>query len=200
MKNFVSFFSGIGLGAVIGLLMGLSTSPTVSVVVGALATGLMALLGIKESQNTQEQAVRIGAFGLAAAAFALMGMYWRVNDTFSPELSESIAHYTEAGFSEEDARSYVLYERLGFVPESVEIDTTRKTDRGAGVLYGDDVKIEDCQRLEAYKRFTWDRQRDAAIELGGPWKRLAERIDTEVAEDQKKSMFELASDCLCDED
>ncbi len=156
--------------------MGLSTSPTVSVVIGALATGLMALLGIRDGENTQEQAASIGAFGLAAAAFALLGMYWRVNDSFSPSLNESIQCYTEAGFEEGDARSYVLYERLGIVPESACIDTSRKTDRGAGVLYGEDIKIEDCER------FTWERQCNAAIALGGVWKKLVRCLRNDCSE------------------
>jgi len=121
-------------------------------------------------------------------------MYWRVNDSFSPSLNESIQCYTEAGFEEGDARSYVLYERLGIVPESACIDTSRKTDRGAGVLYGEDIKIEDCER------FTWERQRNAAIALGGVWKKLAQRINDEIEEEEKKKIFEMTVDCLCDEE
>src|SRR5438128_6171994 len=44
-------FAGIGLGLLTGLLVGLSSSPVVASVVGALAAGMITLLGFSRSSG-----------------------------------------------------------------------------------------------------------------------------------------------------
>lgn len=88
------FGAGASIGMLIGLIMGLSASPVVSTVLGALAAGLLGILGInaggsKEDNNTTRSrgAVRVLGFGFFCATFVLVGILLRTHNTLAPSLA-----------------------------------------------------------------------------------------------------------------
>lgn len=97
-------FAGAGLGVVVGLLVGLSSSPVVAAVVGALATGLVTLLGFvrptsesDQSSSVQGSVVRLAAFGFSCACAVLFGLFLRTHNWLSPTVADQVSEVTKAG-------------------------------------------------------------------------------------------------------
>ena len=95
--------------------MGLALSPVVGVIVGALSTILAALLGLNDTHFSNAKAVRIGSFGFACVAGALCGVFIRVNSFLAPDIKSQYDAYTEWGYSGEEARSFIAYQRFGIL-------------------------------------------------------------------------------------
>jgi hypothetical protein len=145
--SFSHLFAGAGLGLLIGLIIGLSVSPVVQVILGALASLLGAFLGLQdgrpsgqEGENAQEgynrtvirtkmTGLRIGSFGFAVAIGILLGIYFRTHGTLSVSIGQEVEQWTKAGYSAEDARKYVVFERLGINPQTGSVETTTETQK-----------------------------------------------------------------------
>ena len=80
-------FASLGLGLLIGLIMGLSISPTTKIVMGVLAAGLGAFLGFDQrafkassgddappARGDLLRELRVGSFAFAVVAGILVGM------------------------------------------------------------------------------------------------------------------------------
>jgi hypothetical protein len=83
-------FGGAGMGLLLGTLVGLSSSPVVGIVVGALASVLAVFLGLDVSTGSvigalRINGVRIGALGVATVIGLGLGLYVRVNNPFLPD-------------------------------------------------------------------------------------------------------------------
>ena len=106
-------FAGVGLGLLVGILVGLSSSPVVSVVVGALAAGMVTLLGFTRSSKGSEPSysegstIRLGGFGVACAAAVIWGLFIRTHNWASPSIAEQVSDVQKAGYSGEEARRWV---------------------------------------------------------------------------------------------
>jgi hypothetical protein len=90
----LEFAAGASIGMLLGIVMGLSASPVVSTVLGALAAGLLGLLGItaRSGKNGNDEgpttgALRIFGFGLFCAIFLVIGILLRTHDTLAPSLA-----------------------------------------------------------------------------------------------------------------
>jgi hypothetical protein len=103
----LSFYSGAGIGILFGIIMGLSVSPTVAIVLGALTAILAAILGLNDLSFSNAKAVRIGSFGFACVLGILAGMYIRTHGTLSPNSEVLMAEYQRLGFSDEQAREFI---------------------------------------------------------------------------------------------
>jgi hypothetical protein len=147
--------SGLGIGLLLGIVVGLSTTPVVAVVVGALTSLLAALLGLggtpadpaKPSlmDKVQLNGLRIGSFGLAAVAGVFVGLYVRINNPLAESPKAQLARW-EAAFPDNPAlaRQMMIYERHRLVPATLKLDkdfgTTVTTGAGpdthSAVLFG----------------------------------------------------------------
>jgi len=144
-----NIFAGCGLGLLIGMIAGLSVSPVVSVILGSLAAVLAAFLGLSEGgkpdpESTPEQllthdtrrrlnGIRAGSFGFACVAGIFLGMFIRATDFFLPQVSGQVAQWESAGYSAQEARQFVVFERLGVSPgwSSVKFGETQKKKSSA---------------------------------------------------------------------
>ncbi|HEY5738779.1 MAG TPA: hypothetical protein VIW27_03580 [Gammaproteobacteria bacterium] len=135
-------FAGLGMGLLIGLIMGLSISPTTKIVMGVLAAGLGAFLGFdqrafKASSSDNPQAgrsdllreLRVGSFAFAVIAGILLGMTIRTNELLLPTISESVKKWTDAGYTVEVARQFVALERLRIDPKTGEVRDLTDADK-----------------------------------------------------------------------
>jgi hypothetical protein len=114
-----NLFSGAGIGLLLGFLLGLSSSPVVGVVVGALAAlvaslaalvaslaALVAsLVGVRipgkgdasapdhavSAAQRKLAAVRGGTFGFTCLLGVIVGLYIRTHDSLSPTLQQRVA-------------------------------------------------------------------------------------------------------------
>jgi hypothetical protein len=95
-KMFGQLFAGVGLGLLVGVLVGLSSSPVVSVVLGALAAGMVTLLGFARSSKDGDSSyaegsvIRLGGFGVACAAAVLLGVAIRTHSWLSPSIANQV--------------------------------------------------------------------------------------------------------------
>jgi hypothetical protein len=166
----LSFYSGAGIGILFGVIMGLSVSPTVAIVLGALTAILAAILGLNDLSFSNAKAVRIGSFGFACVLGILAGLYIRTHDTLSPSSEVLMAEYQRLGFSDEQAREFIAI-KAGLVAQVRVINATPTVDENSddsntpqptpvntmivaqavnsasSVLFGSDNNNADCEAL-----------------------------------------------------
>ena len=113
-------FAGTGLGLLLGLLIGLSGSPVVATVVGALSAGLIALLGFTRKENTapgkiqmSASSLRLGSFGFMCSVALVAALFVRTNDLLSPPIKTQVSRLTNAGYSPADALRWVALKNVG---------------------------------------------------------------------------------------
>ena len=162
------------MGLLLGLIMGLSVSPTTKIVLGVIAAGLGTFLGFDKSafkgtpaaENQPSRSsflreLRVGSFGFAVVAGILLGMTIRTNELLSPTIVESVERWTEAGYHPTVARQFVALERLRIDPKSGEVREMTDADKSRiAALFGSQEKIELSQMIEAD---SWAANMDAAI-------------------------------------
>lgn len=118
-------FSSLGLGLLVGFLVGLSATPMVGLVVGAITALLASFLGLRTKDNpevasetaVQQQrliltGIRTGTFALACAVGVLSGMHVRTHNLMSPSLLEKKQELVALGFSPDEARLMVAEQKL----------------------------------------------------------------------------------------
>jgi hypothetical protein len=99
-------FAGVGLGALTGLLLGLSVSQTVASVITALAAILAGFFGLSNAASGISS-VRIGAFGIACAMSVVTGVWLRAGNRLSTTPAADVKLWTDAGYPQEEARRLV---------------------------------------------------------------------------------------------
>jgi hypothetical protein len=156
---------GAGLGLLLGTLVGLSSSPVVGVVVGALASVLAVFLGLDLSTGSVMGALRIngpriGALGLATVVGVGIGLWVRVNNPFLPDPLAQLQRW-QAALPEDPtlAKQMMLFERTGIVPSRFQYgnappgeDVTVAMEEGAAirtaVLFSTLSEFDACTQLD----------------------------------------------------
>lgn len=116
----IYLLAGGSIGALLGFSMGLSSSPVVSTVLAAIGAALLALLGLRGSTPdlpgsslTRTNALTVLGFGVFAALGIVGGLLVRTHDLLSPSLVQQRNELKEAGFSDEEAHTILLYRQYG---------------------------------------------------------------------------------------
>ncbi|SRR5258707_10121573 len=164
-------FAGAGLGILTGLLVGLSSSPVVASVVGALAAGIVTLLGLVQSDGSKKlfapgAPARLGTFGLACALGTLLGLYVRTHDLLSPTPQQQIASLVKAGFDKEQAKQWLLAKQFG---------VNGKAGVGSSALFSG-TGSDDCQEFNAASYKDLHQQLAHFQEIGGRYASFAAGI------------------------
>ena len=115
-------FAGTGLGLLVGLLLGMSSTSVAGIVVAALTAGLGAFFGLARSDGP-DRTVRIGCFGLACAVAAIGGVTVRAGPWLERDVGSEVARWTKAQYPPEEARTLVAYQLLGIRPTGREVGT-----------------------------------------------------------------------------
>ena len=163
------------MGLLLGLIMGLSISPTTKIVMGALAAILGTFLGFDKSafkdtstdgtQSTSStflRELRVGSFGIAVVAGILLGLTIRTNELLSPTIAESVEKWVVAGYKPEVAREFVALERLRIDPKTGNVLEFTEADKSRIVaLFGSEDKVALSEFIDAE---SWAEDMDAAIE------------------------------------
>jgi hypothetical protein len=114
------------------MVVGLSTSPVVGIVVGALTSLLAVFLGLQGGEDSkiaslakvQLNGVRIGCFGLAAVLGVLLGLYVRINNPLADAPEHQLARWMRA-FPDNPvlARQMMISERSGLNATNLKFDS-----------------------------------------------------------------------------
>jgi hypothetical protein len=189
MKGLSAVFNGLGVGLLLGILLGLSVSPVVSGVIAALSGLLAVLLGLDEKYIDTLKSIRIGSFGLATVAGVLLGLYIRAHDPFSPSLLDKKKQYLELGFTDAEAKSFIMKRVIADSAKHVEDDN---------VLFSSSVSLGDCTILNRME------MTDPADEIvntfnraGGTWGEFATAFETDLTEDVVGKALISMRDCFC---
>jgi hypothetical protein len=175
--------SGGGLGLLVGFLLGLSVSQVVGGVVAALAALLGGFLGLSGTQ-TADRSWRIGAFGLSCVAGVALGLTVRAGGLLSPSIARDIGAWTAAGYSPEQARDLVAYQRLGVKPAGMVASAPPPS--GAAIqstLFAEQTRQSMCDKLQTMPDATRLRM---LHEAGGSWAAIA--AAAEAASNQPQAL------------
>lgn len=207
MSLLLAFFSGGGIGLLVGVLLGTTVEPVVSVIIGALASGLALLLGLNDEHFGNAKAIRIGSFGIACIVGAYSGIYVRSHNLLSPpqlSMAEQKAEYIELGFSEREALDFIAYEKFGVrnpawaISDAAEAAAEQKRKATASQLFGAEVNLGKCDELESTRANFSLRDAVGNFEIaGGVWKSLAISVRDEIGDPHGVPLLLAARDAFC---
>lgn len=212
-SHWISVFSGIGIGVMVGLLMGLAAPQTdgaksvVAIFIGAVGVGLAALLGLNDRHFSAAKGLRIGSFGLAVAISALSGIYVRDNNLLSPSVTDRADELRTVFAGLDDQQLIKLLSSTTSKTEadgSVVMRTAALTAQSV-LFNASGVDRSVCEKLNnpAYGNFPAARLlqtfRDLDDENTLGWSNLADAVAQEMPDsaDDQKAMLLLARDAAC---
>jgi len=210
-----TILSGIGMGLLLGIIMGLSVSETVQTIFGILTTALGAFLGFerrsytgmesaeyqKEQHNTLFTALRVGWFGIAVVVGILSGLWMRTQEVFKFTIAESVQQWTDAGYDSAYARKLVTYQRLAIDPNTGELgEVTEVQKAGMGILFNAADRATLCGTIDPDNwDNNWQTAKDAMLEIDkAPLSKLVEAIEINVPEDQRFDFLKALRILVCE--
>ncbi|NYF53942.1 hypothetical protein [Tunturiibacter gelidoferens] len=175
MRSIQEIFAGVGLGAAVGILVGMSTAPVVAIVVSSLVALVATFFGLSSQTTEGTKVLRIASFGLACPMAVFIGLGARSHGWLTPSIQHQIADWTNAGYSPAEARSFVAFRELGLIPEG---QKTAEPQQPLGIR-GDlpsETRQAECDHLLT-SRFASGADRIYAMRKeGGAWKALANSL------------------------
>lgn len=209
----VDVLSGAGLGLLLGIVVGLASSPVVAIVVGGLTSLLAVFLGLESGGDSkvaslakvQLNGVRIGSFGLAAALGVIFGLYIRISNPFVDPPTQHLARW-QAAFPDNPAlaRQMMIFERTGITPSTLNFDkgpgVAVKLERTAAhqaVLFGSLQGKDLCREL-APTRFGDDVKKtlQAYDDQGEPLATVAAKV-RDLPDEHKRSSLVAVHAFIC---
>ena len=133
-KRFAAWMAGASVGLLLGFASGMTTARVAAILIGAVAGGLLVLLGFQK----------------ATIALAV-GVTARAHDWFGQSPATAQKRWTDASFSPTQARAIVLYEKAGLMSggaeDSGKIEEAKNANAGSGssVLFAG--RAETCGLL-----------------------------------------------------
>lgn len=191
--------AGMGLGLLVGVLLGLSSTGVVGGVVTALAAVLAAFLGLSgtgaSSKGMSVGRARIAAFGFACTLGVGLGLATRAHDWLSEPIGVQVERWRHAGASPADAIDFVAWQRLGVMPHGRTIGEVPKPSAAQTVLFANPSATQ-CSQLSG-RRFAQPAGRlDAMSRAGGSWQRAAEAI-SRVQDSDHADLMDAAYELAC---
>jgi hypothetical protein len=131
-------FGGVSLGCFLGILIGLSTTPVISIVITGLVALLAAFFGLSEKLGLAASTAgtpRLIGFALSAAVFTLVGVGLRTHEILMPSIASQQQALQKLGYADgsKEQAELLLFLRYGVLPAA----TTAATEHppAGGVLY-----------------------------------------------------------------
>jgi hypothetical protein len=165
--------AGGAMGALVGLLIGLSQAPVVSTALSSLLALLVTFLGlggapiVKPGENIDG---KLAAFCAATVIALVLGVAARANQWLAPSVSSEVAAWTSAQVPSSQAAALVAFERLGILPAGQTVAKREATPSNVGLFRS--ANESDCGTLAGVFPTSQDRWK-AMHDLGGSWSDLA---------------------------
>ena len=208
-QELTEFGAGASVGALLGLIMGLSVSPVVLTVLGALATGLLALLGLKGRSDGEGSVaqpggtLRVFGFGSFCTLFLLVGIFLRTHDVLAPSIPDQQAKLAATGvFSKDEIHQILLLKTFGLAVSGENkgsaglqvVNGRNLAGSGAPVLFASQTEVCQVIRRDQYRSIS--AYVDSLKNHGGEYNNLAAVIANQKPEDQEQLAASL-SNLLC---
>jgi hypothetical protein len=192
-----TIFSGLGMGLLLGIIMGLSASEVVQTIFGVLTALLGAFLGFdrrsfsgmeaeeyeKEKYNALYTGLRAGSFGVAVVVGILSGMYIRTQEVLTMSVEERVKQWTDADFEPEYARKLVAYQMLSIDPRTGETGPLTEVQRiTQGALFNAAQRASLCGTIDPGNwNGDWQKAKTAMLDLDmDPVTELVKVIESDV--------------------
>jgi hypothetical protein len=192
--------AGMSMGALVGLLIGLSSVPVVASAVGALLALLVTFFGFARSDGaiaTRISGARVAGFGLAMAAALIVGIALRSHGALGPSYADRVAHFAVEGMPRERALDLAAYEHLGLRMGQLAQVQAPATPPQASPYAFNSAGDPACATLDA-DRYDSPAARLAAMQSrGGPWAAVA-RLGAELPETQARTLADTAFALRCE--
>lgn len=169
----MDILAGCAMGALVGLLIGLSNAPVVAAAVSALLALLVTYLGLGGAGAPKSDAKmerRLASFCVFTLIALVLGVVARANQWFAPSVASEIKTWMDAHASPEQALALVAFERLGLLPAGQTASARTAAPNAVGLF--NTASGADCGALAG--DFATGRDRLKAMhDLGGSWADLA---------------------------
>lgn len=210
-----TILSGIGMGLLLGIIMGLSTSEVVKTIFGVLAGLMGAFLGFdkrsyagmeaseyeKEKYNTLFTAMRAGWFGIAVVFGLLSGMLIRTQAIFEISIENRVKQWTDAGYDPDYSRKLVTYKIFAIDPNTGELGTVTEVQKaGMAALFSAEDRASLCGAIDTDNwNNDWQTAKDALLELKNePLTKLVAAIEFNIPEDQRFDFLKALRILVCE--
>jgi len=191
--------SGVSLGALTGLLLGLSASPVVGSVLGALIAGILVFLSLSNAADgavggdlNDTKLIRVSVFSMAATAAALLGIMIRSEQWLGASaLQQQYSDLLSIGIPPRDAKAAIL-DRVKATPLDAEADRMRSP-----VLFAADVTTEQCQELDPDKFGSAQGAFTRYEAAGDPWRETAQQVEKLVPAADQMTVLKFVHQIHC---
>jgi hypothetical protein len=210
-QSLQEFGAGASIGMLLGLIMGLSASPVVMTVLGALAAGLLGLLGIttRHGKSANGEAptaggLRIFGFGLFCAGFLVIGILLRTHNALAPSLAAQEQELSASGsLSKSEIHQILLLKAFGLAQGTDKKESAALAPvpgknvaaTSASVLFAGQSDV--CQVLRRDQYNSLASYLGSLRDHGGEFSNLADAISRAPTSDQEAIATAL-SKLLCD--
>ncbi len=191
--------AGVALGALVGMLVGLSSVPVVGAVVTALVALLVAFFGLQGSAGplkANASASRVAGFGGGMLLFLILGVLARAGGWLEPSMADRVKAYEVAGYSPELSREVALFDQSNLLTGSLKDQTPGEMPgKRSGILFsdGDDPS---CAVLAQTLFDTPAARLTAMQQSGGAWKTVGE-LGAQLGPDKGAALAEAAWQLAC---
>lgn len=114
--------AGVGVGALLGLVMGLSTSPVTSTILGSISAALLVLLGLsgttQSGETAYQRSVTVAAFGLSCTIMLAIGVYFRTHSVLALSLTEQDRQLQSVFSDPSERRRILLFQNYGLLAQN----------------------------------------------------------------------------------
>lgn len=188
MKAFGSAFFGLFTG----LLIGLSSSPVVALIAGALVAILGAVLGIVNKESLKVAAsgyVMIGFFSMCACIGVVVGLKIRTGQLWGKDLRAESDKWHEVLQDSALVEKMIIYEHSGLlVDPGMKVDDRPLADATRlNVLFS--VTSTAAEKLNPENFQEMDDEYDAWTTEGNPWEQYARAIDKKISEEDQLNAY-----------
>jgi hypothetical protein len=196
-SEWADWLGGGALGCLLGLLVGMSSTPVVTIIITALVALLAGLFGLSDKSPIKMSGAavrRLAAFGLAASALIVVGVWLRTHDVLAPSVEQQKQMLRAMGYEDRSKEQTELlrYIRFGLLPAGLTV--SKEAQPRSGVLYGD-VPAGFCDGL-ARIQATPDLL--VLLDTEASLRRTGERIRS-MPPDRQAAAVEFAKLYLCGE-
>jgi hypothetical protein len=202
----LQLLAGAGIGLLLGLLVGLSSSHVVATVVGAVAGGLLILLGLNSGKDDAAvtpppTAWRLAGFGFACSLALLVSVWIRAHHSLSPPIKDQVKELTDVGYSPDDARAWVAFVDSGLVvsggkPVEPDKGTSPSAASASSLLFASEGKVDTCGLLNPDRYKDQQEQLNAMRLQGGTWASYAGYVQ-QLDEGRRDTALTSARKLLC---
>lgn len=213
----MNYFSGAGIGLIVGLLLALSVSSVVGPVVTSIAALLAAYFGLTSIDTTNniptDQAEkngyrlrisnqRIGSFGFACVIGILIGIFLRTHNLLGISVSDKYENWVKIGVEPVVARSLTIYEETGIIDDKIKLQSIASPQakpesnlREQTILFR--AEEEDCDRLLPSRYGSTMDIIKVWQESRGKWEELANTVQEKYPESQQRKILDAYWQLIC---